>query len=73
MAGTSRAASAAFWNAAPAAELEAYAKANFPPSPQTTAGLHQMQLIAQTAARVAPAVDQWVVANGYAAQPAAVK
>jgi hypothetical protein len=62
-----------FWNAAPVAELEAYAKTNFPPSPQTTQGLHQMELIAQTAARVAPAVDQWVVANGFAAQPAAVK
>ncbi|MBV9646907.1 MAG: M1 family metallopeptidase [Candidatus Eremiobacteraeota bacterium] len=55
----------AFWNGAPPAELEAYAKAHIPPqlSAQLAQANHQIELTVATADRVVPAVDRWVAAH----------
>ncbi len=55
----------AFWNAAPYAELEAFAKANAPPeaSAQVNQALHQVQLQISVANRLTPLLDQWVASH----------
>jgi aminopeptidase N len=55
----------AFWNAAPAAELEAFAKSKMPPESagQLKQAMNQVHVAAASADRVVPPLDQWVAAN----------